>query len=115
MPSEFPTKEEGGSTNGKSLPAEEDLLNSENSTAPSSDLKKRWRTPKNVRELATQINQVATLVLNDQIDLEHARAFGALTRNVAQLISTEFQRARSKQQVVDTNFCEDYLDGHDSI
>lgn len=114
MPNESPTKEEGGSTSGKSLRAEEDPLNSENSTAPSSGLKKRWRTPKNVRELATQINQVATLVLNDQIDLERARAFGALTRNVAQLISTEFQRSRSKQQVVDTNFCEESLEDADT-
>lgn len=96
MPSASRRKGKNGSTSGENFPAEGGPLNSENSTAPTNGSKKHWRTPKNLRELATQINQVATLVLNDQIDLEHARAFGALTRNVAQLLSTEFHKGQSQ-------------------
>lgn len=104
MPNEYLKKESNGLKNGKSIAEEGNQTICSNSTEQSDDWKKHWRTPRNVRELATQINEVATLVLNEKIDLEHARAFGALTRNVAQLLSTEFQNARTKQTKIDTNF-----------
>jgi len=55
---------------------------------------RRWRTPSNVRELAGQANQVATLMLNGQIDIEVARSYGALVRGIAQMMSIEVTRAR---------------------
>lgn len=50
--------------------------------------------PKDARELAAQISAVATMVLNNEIDIDAARTYSALTRNVAQLLSAEVQRAR---------------------
>jgi hypothetical protein len=47
-----------------------------------------------VRELAGQANQVATLMLNGQIDMELARSYGALVRGIAQMMSIEVTRAR---------------------
>lgn len=61
---------------------------------PRSASSKHWPTPTNVRELAGQANQVATLVLNGEMDIERARIYGALVRGIAQMMSIEVTRAR---------------------
>lgn len=64
------------------------------SGGPTSGSNGRYREPKTVRELAAQVNQTATRVLNGEIDLETARVYSAMTRNVAQLVTAEVQKAR---------------------
>jgi hypothetical protein len=56
--------------------------------------KKVWSKPKNARELASQINAIANLVLNGHIDLDQARAYSSLVRAVGQMMSLEVYRAR---------------------
>lgn len=64
-------------------------------------------TPKNVREFASQVNQIASAVLNGEIDLERARVYSGLARTVAQAMSTEVSRARFLAQVPDLTFEEE--------
>ena len=70
------------------------LPNSKPSSEQEPALKKRWQKPKNIMDLASQINSVANLVLNDQIDHEKARVYSALIRGVAQACSIEANRHR---------------------
>lgn len=75
---------------------QEKLLNSENQLNGS---KRRWHTPKNALELARQANQVATMILNGEIDLEIATKYVAAARTSSQLLSIEVYRARlTKEQ-----------------
>lgn len=76
-------------------------LNSSNSDSPTKYSKRIWRQPKTVREFAAQANAVATLVLNGQIDLDKAKTYAALSRVVAQTISTEVTRSRFLRQAPD--------------
>lgn len=57
-------------------------------------MKKQWKQPGNAKELASQVNQVATMLLNDEIDGDRAAKYSALVRTVAQALSIEMQRAR---------------------
>lgn len=87
-------KEKNGYIPGKigSRPErQERLLNSEKL---SKDSKKRWRTPRDARELAQQANEVATMILNQEIDLEVATKYTAAARTTSQLLSIEVYRAR---------------------
>ena len=61
---------------------------------PSSDSKEPWRKPRTVREFAAQANEVATKILNGEIDMEVARSYASLARVVAQSASVEVTRAR---------------------
>lgn len=47
-----------------------------------------------MRGLATQANNIATALLNEEVDLEKAKAYSALVRSVAQMMSIEVARAR---------------------
>ena len=58
------------------------------------DSKQTWQKPKDLIGLARQVNTIATQVLNEEIDLEKARTFGALTRVIAQIASNETTKAR---------------------
>lgn len=64
-------------------------------------------TPKNVREFASQVNRIATAVLNGEISLDQARVYSGLARTVAQAMSTEVSRARFLAQIPDLSFEED--------
>lgn len=66
---------------------------SSRSVAPS----KRWKTPRNAREWAAQLNSIATGVLNGTIDLEEAKVVSSISRSAAQLLTAEVQRARFLQ------------------
>lgn len=59
-----------------------------------SDLKKLWRKPRNVREFAVQMNEVTTMILNDEIPLEKAKVYSGLARGIVQTASSETTRAR---------------------
>lgn len=60
----------------------------------SSTSNKRYRKPRTIREFAAQANEIATLVLNGEIDLETARNYASLARVVSQTASIEVTRAR---------------------
>lgn len=71
------------------------------SDAQLNDSKKYWRKPTNVTEFAAQVNEVATKVLNGDIDLESARIYSGLARVVAQSVSVQVTRARFLKEVPD--------------
>lgn len=56
--------------------------------------KRRWREPKSIKEFASQVNAVSTLLLNDGIDLEKAKAYSNLARTIAQAMTAELGVAR---------------------
>ena len=76
---------------------------SKRSAERSSDLNKAYQKPSNVKGLAEQVNEIATLVLNDKIDLEKARTYSALVRGVGQLMSLEMFKARQMKTVPNTD------------
>ena len=69
-------------------------MRSTNSAPPSSGSKRHWREPRTVKELSSQINAVASLVLNGEIDLRTAQAYSGLVRTLAATVSAEVSRAR---------------------
>ena len=82
---------------------------SANSDAQTSGSSRRWRKPRHVRALAAQVNEVATQVLNGDIDFEKARLYANLTRTLAQTISAETTRARFAKEAPDLS-----LEGEDA-
>jgi hypothetical protein len=64
------------------------------SGAPTSGSKKSWQTPVDANDFARQTNKVATMLLNDEIDLEKARAYASLSRVVATTLSVVVTRSR---------------------
>jgi hypothetical protein len=101
-----PRSETSGSAPGSSDLADA-LLNSTTSGTRSGRSTRRWSQPKNVRAYAGQIRTVATLVLNGEMDLETVRLYSALSRSAAQMMNTEFQRARLLQAEPDLSFEDD--------
>lgn len=57
-----------------------------------------WDLPRNVGELATQANQVATMILNGQMDIEIARTYSSITKTVAQAKNMEVAKSRITKQ-----------------
>ena len=74
------------------------------SDLPASDSKKRWSQPKTVRQFTSQVNAVATKLLNGEIDLDQAKAYSALARTIAQTVTAEVQRARAMKCVPNLDF-----------
>lgn len=69
-------------------------LISKPSARRSSASTKRWRKPRNVREFAAQANEVATMMLNGDLDIDTARAYSSIARGIAQMMSINVTRAR---------------------
>lgn len=92
-----PTEPEPVSTFPTSKPSE----------LPSAVSKKLWRTPRTVREFASQANQVATMVLNGDLDINTARIYSGIARTVAQAMSTEVSRARFLSELPNLSFIND--------
>lgn len=67
----------------------------------SSDLKERWHTPTNARELAKQANKMATMLLNNEVDINTAQKYSALVRGISQLMSIEVAKARIEKTKID--------------
>lgn len=86
---------------GVSKPTEVQDQSLSTSTEPTRDSSRRWQKPKDFRGLARQVNQIATEVLNGEIDLEQARTYSSLTRVIAQLATNETTKARFGGQQAD--------------
>lgn len=95
-----PKSGDNGSHDGKSESAS-DAPTSKNCVGPASVSKGPWRTPRTVKELAGQASIVGTMLLNDQMPLETAKAYSAIVRSTAQLISAEVARARARREEPD--------------
>ena len=67
----------------------------------SRDSTTRYAKPKNVRGFAAQANDVATRVLNGEIDLDIARTYSSVARTIAQSMSIEVTRARFLKELPD--------------
>ncbi len=70
------------------------LTRSMPSALPPKDLKEPYQRPAQAQTLTHQVNDVATKVLNEEIDLDTARVYSALVRSMSQLISVEVVRAK---------------------
>lgn len=79
---------------GESKPVSTSPSNSSSFAEQSKSSTKRWRVPKNVRELAAQANEVATMFLNGDLEIDTARTYSTIARVVAQAASTEVARSR---------------------
>lgn len=75
-----------------------------NSDEPVSDSKKPWSQPKTVRQFTSQVNAVATKLLNGEIEVDQAKAYSALARTVAQTVTAEVQRARALKLIPNLDF-----------
>lgn len=84
---------------------------SKNSAVPSVGSTPHWRTPTSIKGLASQANRVATLVLNNGIDVDIARAYSGLIRTVAQAASIEVTRSRFLQTMPDLSLEQEVDDG----
>lgn len=94
-------KEIASSTDGKINIASGHQENSLNSEGLSNDLKEPYQKPTTVKALAMQANEVATKVLNGEIDLDKAAKYSAIIRATAQLMSLEVAKARIEKQKID--------------
>lgn len=65
---------------------------------------KPWSLPLTVRQFTSQANNVATMLLNDEIDVETTKVYSALARTIAQTVTAEVQRARSAKSIPDLDF-----------
>ena len=95
-----PTSAESGSATTASGSAGTSQT-SRNSDGPSHSSKTHWQKPKIVRGFAAQANDVATRVLNGEIDLEIARTYSSVARTIAQSMSIEVTRARFLKELPD--------------
>ena len=74
------------------------------SETPASGSRASWPLPGTVREFASQVNSVATSVLNDEIDMDNAKIYASLARVISQTVSAEVTRARFLRQEPDLTF-----------
>lgn len=84
--------------------------NSMNSTLPTNVSKEHWPQPQTVRHFASQVNAVATRVLNGTIDMDIARTYATLSRVLAQAMSVEVTKARFLKQAPDLRIDDYELD-----
>jgi hypothetical protein len=102
--------EQRGSGSGDSAEGNTSRLNSMRSDEPADDSNKHWRTPKTVREFAAQVNHVATMVLNDEIDPDKARIYNSSARVVAQSLSSDVTRSRFLKEEPNMSLDEDVFE-----
>lgn len=69
-----------------------------------------FRRPSTIKEFVSQVNAVATSVLNGQGNIEVARAFSALARTVAQAMNVEMTKARIAKQSPDMALSDDVFE-----
>lgn len=65
---------------------------------PSNGSNKQWRKPRDAKSFAAQANEVATMILNGEMELDTARVYSGVARTMAQVLSAEVYRARFLQQ-----------------
>jgi hypothetical protein len=83
------------------------------STPPTGSSKRHWRRPQDAKRFASQMRAVATMLLNGEIDIDTARAYGALARAVVQALSVSVTQSRFSRVVPDLNFDDDLFDEED--
>lgn len=86
-----------GASSAPDIDLPESPPTSEHSTPRSLGSKRHYERPRTVRALAAQVADLATAVLNGEVEgdaLEAARVYASLTRTTAQLVSAEVTRAR---------------------
>jgi len=105
-----PISESGSISDTGSAPDTTSQQSYTNSELPKSDSNVRWRQPKTVRNFASQVNAVATKVLNGEIDMDAARTYATLTRVLAQAISVEVTRARFLKEAPDLTIGDDWTE-----
>lgn len=86
-----PSERSGSATTGS------ESVGSSPTLGPSGRPSPRWKTPRTAREFAAQANQVATMILNGEIDLDTARVYVSAGRTSAQMLTAEVQRSRFLQ------------------
>lgn len=69
-----------------------------NSDELSGGSSRHWQKPRDAKAFAVQANEVATMILNGEIDLDRARAYSGVARTMAQVLSAEVYRARFLQR-----------------
>lgn len=89
-----PTNDESTGTSDSAESTSSSRKTSKTSGARTSSSSKHWRQPTDARELAAQTNMVATMLLNNEIDVDTARTYAALSRVIAQVLSVTVTRAR---------------------
>jgi hypothetical protein len=90
--------------------SESESLTSVNSAPRASVSNRHWQKPRNVRQFVSQVNDIATAILNGDLtdeQLERVRIYAGLTRVVAQGMTTEVQRARFLKAAPDLTFEDD--------
>lgn len=80
------------------------------STKPSPNSSRRWRKPMTIKDFVGQINQVSTMILNNEIDIDVANSYCRLSRSFAQLITTETVKARFLKRQPDTTLADDVFE-----
>lgn len=95
------------STSTSSTPSKTSGQHSRNS-------KHHWRVPGDAMGFASQMRAVATMVLNEEIDLDIARTYGALARATVQALSVSVTRSRFSREVPDLDFITDLFDELDA-
>lgn len=106
MQGPIPNSVAAGSTTG-SRELGSASLTSKPSDMPSPVSTRRYSAPTTVRAFASQVNRIATAVLNGEVDLETARTYSSLARTVAQAVTAETTRARFIQKEPDLTFEEE--------
>lgn len=94
------TSTSSGDTDG-SDPSATGTPNSETSSERSRLSTRHWDEPDGPMSFAAQANQVATAILNGEIEIEVARTYASVARTVAQAMNTEVNRARLYETIPD--------------
>lgn len=102
--------EKGSISSTNSKPATSSTPTSSSSTKQSDGSIKRWKKPQTIKQFAAQINQVATMILNEEIPIETAYAYSRLTRNFAHIITTETAKNRFLKKQTDLELEEDIFE-----
>ena len=91
---------------GDEKPSSTSRRRSKNSEEQSSTSKQHWPMPRNVRQFAAQANAIATMLLNDQIDVMVAKTYAGIARVVTQAASIEVARSRFLKEEPDLSLDE---------
>jgi hypothetical protein len=96
-------REPESNTAGRTALAPDLPATSSTSGEPLKVSKKNYETPTNARELAVQANQIATMILNGEINLDIAAKYSSIIRATSQLLSLEVAKARMDREKIDLN------------
>lgn len=103
-PSDTQKPEPAPSPSTRPGPGSDFPKDSSKSDAPSDTSTPFWPEPQTAMEFAAQARSVATMVLNNGIDIDVARLYSAVARTVAQALSVEVTRSRFLRREPDLRF-----------